>query len=71
MFTRDSNWLTGLQVAAIVLGTLSVGDPASYGLTPITMKWIALGAVLVGTLAGKLATSPLPGKNDDDKVKVN
>jgi hypothetical protein len=66
MLTRDSQFFIIVQWTAIVLGVLSatITDPEAYGLTPILMRWVSLLAVIMGTVAGRLGASPLPGARD-------
>lgn len=62
--TRDARVLRWMQLAAVLLAVvvMTIADPAEYGLSPLVMKWIGLLSTLVGTAAGWLSTSPLPGK---------
>lgn len=64
--TRDSRALHWLQAAAIVLAiaAATITNPADYGLSPIAVKWLMLISTIVGTVAGRLGTSPLPGAHD-------
>jgi hypothetical protein len=57
MLHRDS-WLLTLTIIGAILAYLAASPPPMTWTYP---EWIQFGAALVGILAGKLATSPLPG----------
>ena len=60
MWTRDSI-VWGLAIAGAALTYLAAAPPPTvwtYG------EWIQALAFAVATISGKLATSPLPGKDD-------
>lgn len=61
MWNRDSwIWLIGM-LGAIVVGLATIGDPGQYGIPETWVPYLRLGALVVGIISGKLATSPLPG----------
>jgi membrane protein implicated in regulation of membrane protease activity len=66
MITRDS-YVLWVGLAAAILGYLvTAGAPPtewSY------MQWLQAGSVLLAWVSGKLATSPLAGENDANKIK--
>lgn len=64
--TRDSRWLFVVQIVAGLFGVFgaTVTDPAAYGLSPVSLRWISLLGLLVSNAASKLATSPLPAKDE-------
>lgn len=61
MFTRDSQlWNVLMTVGGIVsVVSITITNPAEYGLSPVMLKWIQLAGVAF-TAAGKFGTSPLP-----------
>lgn len=63
MFNRDSVvWWVGI-VGAVIVGLATLADPATYGIPAWLMPYLRLGALIVGIVSGKMATSPLPGKD--------
>jgi hypothetical protein len=68
--TRDSVvWWIGIIVA--VLGAIAANSnllPADWA---PALPWINLICIVLGTVSGKLATSPLRGENDAQKVDVS
>lgn len=71
---RDSKlWWAGI-VGAVILGlaTLDAGSGpmslAYYGIPLAAAPYLRLAALIVGIVSGKLATSPLPGKDDADTI---
>jgi hypothetical protein len=63
--TRDSVLWTLGMIAAIVLALATLGNGvADYGIPLAAVPFIRLAALIVGVISGKLATSPLPGKED-------
>ena len=64
MMSRDSGILRLLQLVAVLLAVVvaTVTDPSAYGLSDLSMRWLGLISTLIGTAAGWLSTSPLPGK---------
>ena len=69
--TRDDlKWSIGI-VAAVIVGLATLGTSITdYGIPASWLPLIRLGALIVGIVSGKLATSPLPGKVDADTVRV-
>jgi hypothetical protein len=69
MMSRDSGILRVLQLLAVLLAVvvMTITNPAEYGLSPLVLKWIGLASTLMGTAAGWLSTSPLPGKPKGDR----
>ena len=69
MMSRDSGILRVLQLLAVLLAVvvMTITNPAEYGLSPLVPKWIGLASTLMGTAAGWLSTSPLPGKPKGDR----
>ena len=59
ILTRDSAiWWLGIA-GALITYVISVGSsPLAWTHT----EWLQFVSVLIGTISGKLATSPLPGK---------
>lgn len=53
-------------LAALTIATDPAG-PASYGLTPVAVKWLGLVGILASQL-GRFGKSPFPGKKDLAKV---
>lgn len=72
---RDSKlwWFTMVGAAILALSSrMDLIDPllpAQH--TDKVHAIIELSALVVAAVSGKLATSPLPGKNDDDRVDMN
>lgn len=68
--TRDSKWWWVGIVSAVILGlaTLDTGTgPASlsyYGIPVEAAPYLRLSALVIGIVSGKLATSPLKGKDE-------
>lgn len=61
MLTRDSFvWWIGI-VSAVIVGMATVSDPVTYGIPEWAVPYLRLGALIVGIISGKLATSPLRG----------
>lgn len=64
MTRNDAKWAVGM-LAAIVTGLATLGSTVvDYGVPAVALPYIRLIALVVGIVSGKLATSPLPGKND-------
>lgn len=61
--TRDSLVLWFGIIASIVAALASNLDMLPTALIPYK-EWIMFASVIVGSLSGKLATSPLKGEND-------
>ena len=65
--SRDS-MLWSLMIIGSMVGYLaSMPPPLDWNWS----QWMASTAALVGILAGKLATSPLAGKDDANKINLN
>lgn len=63
--TRDDLKWTVAMVGALVIGVATLGTSiADYGIPIRWLPYIRLAALVVGIIGGKLATSPLPGKNE-------
>ena len=59
--TRDSAiWWIGI-LGALVAYLLSAGAPPTAW---TYLQWLQFAAAILGTVSGKLATSPLPGKGE-------
>ena len=65
MLTRDSKvWWLGMLVPILVeVANALVANPADFGIPAGWLPTIRLVALIVGLISGKLATSPLPGKD--------
>lgn len=65
--SRDSIvWWVGI-VGSVVVGLADLsaaGNLAHYGIPEGAAPYLRLGALVVGIVSGKLATSPLAGKRD-------
>jgi len=61
--TRDDlTWWAGIA-AAVILGLATLGNGiTAYGLPLAIVPYVRLAALIIGIVSGKLATSPLPGK---------
>jgi hypothetical protein len=78
VFHRDSWfwWLGILSSIVVALATLTTGDPSNpltlgyYGIPDVWAPYIRLIAFVIGIGSGKLATSPLPAKPDDQAVST-
>ena len=65
-FARDA-WLWSVLFYVgfvFTVGMAFITDPVSYGIGPITWKWLQLLAAVVTALAGKLGLSMLARKTD-------
>jgi hypothetical protein len=74
--TRDSKlWWAGI-IGAVILGLATLGADtgpmslAYYGIPLAAAPYIRLAALIIGIVSGKMATSPLPGKDDADTIGV-
>lgn len=68
-WTRDDlKWWIGI-IASVVVGIATLGTTVTeYGIPLAALPFLRLIALVVGIVSGKLATSPLPGENDSNKV---
>lgn len=62
-FTRDDvKWAFGM-IAAVVMCLATLGDTVvNYGIPVSWLPYIRLGALVIGIISGKMATSPLLGE---------
>jgi small basic protein len=67
--TRDSLLLWVGMLGSIIVGLASLGNVSDYGIPDAWLPYLRLAALIVGIVSGKLATSPLPGANDANKIK--
>ena len=67
-WSRDSKiWWAGML--ASVVGTVAAQSQQA-GVPPEYQGYVQIASLIVGIISGKLATSPLPGAQKDDSVKV-
>lgn len=65
--SRDSIWFSWLAVIGGLAGYLATGpSPVGWDFT----HWMQAIVVLVGLIAAKLGTSPLPAKDEAQSVAV-
>lgn len=63
--TRDSIWFSWLTVVIAIAGYFATGgDPRAYTF----QQWMQAIVAIGGIVAGKLGTSPLPSKDEANRV---
>ncbi len=68
-FNRDSfGWWIGI-VASLITAILALDNPADYGIPASWGPYMRLASIVFGVLSGKMATSPLRGKDEPPKGK--